>query len=102
LVHFERVATPRVECSGFAVVSSSLVPDDLLEAIRQFLPIKLPKPTGGRPRVPGHDALGGTVFVLRPGCQRLLLQSRAAGPADPVGGCALLERPVAGSGCTPE
>ncbi len=53
--------------------ASSLVPDDLWEAIEPLLPKELPKPTGGRPRVPNRAALAGIVFVLRTGCPWRLL-----------------------------
>src|SRR3712207_4048451 len=45
----------------------TLVPDDLWEAIEPFLPEELPKPKGGRPRVPDRAALAGIVFVLKTG-----------------------------------
>src|SRR5215207_3893441 len=48
--------------------ASSLVPDNLWEAIESLLPKASPKPNGGRPRVPDRAALGGIVFVLRTGC----------------------------------
>lgn len=52
---------------------STLVPDDLWEAIELRLPKEPPKPKGGRPRVPNRVALGGIVFVLRTGCPWRLL-----------------------------
>jgi transposase len=53
--------------------ASSLVPDNLWEAIESLLPKEPPKPNGGRPRVPDRAALGGIVFVLRTGCPWRLL-----------------------------
>src|SRR6187455_318278 len=53
--------------------ASSLVPDDLWEAIEPLLPKELSKPKGGRPRVPDRDALAGIIFVLRTGCPWRLL-----------------------------
>src|SRR5687767_2001795 len=53
--------------------ASSLVPDDLWEAIEPLLPKEPPKPTGGRPRVLPRAALAGIVFVLRTGCPWRLL-----------------------------
>ncbi|MBA2597522.1 MAG: IS5 family transposase [Chloroflexia bacterium] len=53
--------------------ASSLVPDDLWEAIEPLLPKEPPKPKGGRPRVLDRAALGGIVFVLRTGCPWRLL-----------------------------
>ena len=53
--------------------ASSLVPDDLWDAIEPLLPKEPPKPTGGRPRVPNRAALAGIVFVLRTGCPWRLL-----------------------------
>ena len=57
--------------------ASSLVPDDLWEAIEPLLPKEPPKPKGGRPRVPDRAALGGIVFVLRTGCPWRLLPEGA-------------------------
>jgi transposase len=55
--------------------ASSLVSDDLWEAIEPLLPKESPKPKGGRPRVLHRSPLGGIVFVLRTGGSwRLLLQ----------------------------
>jgi transposase len=48
--------------------TTSLVSDDLWEAIEPLLPKEPPKPEGGRPRVSDRAALGGIVFVLRTGC----------------------------------
>jgi len=46
------------------------------------LPKELPKPTGGRPRVPDRAALSGIVFVLRTGCPwRLLPKAPGCGSA---------------------
>jgi transposase len=53
--------------------ASSLVPDDLWEAIEPLLPKEPSKPRGGRPRVCDRAALGGIVFVLRTGCPWRLL-----------------------------
>jgi transposase len=53
--------------------TSSLVPDDLWEAIEPLLPKELPKPKGGRPRVAARAVLGGIIFVLRTGCPWRLL-----------------------------
>src|SRR5215217_8163975 len=60
--------------------ASSLVPDDLWEAIEPLLPKERPKPKGGRPRVPDRAALGGIIFVLRTGTPwRLLPQELGCG-----------------------
>jgi transposase len=53
--------------------ASSLVPDDLWEAIEQLLPNEQPKPKGGRPRIPDRAALAGIIFVLRTACPWRLL-----------------------------
>src|SRR3954466_1873229 len=63
--------------------ASSLVSDDLWEAIAPLLPNEPPKPKGGRPRVPDRAVLGGIVFVLRTGCPWRLLPQELAG----AGGC---------------
>src|ERR671916_258563 len=53
--------------------TSSLVSNDLWEAIEPLLPTEQPKPRGGRPRLPDRAALVGIVFVLRTGCPWRLL-----------------------------
>ena len=53
--------------------ASSLVPDDLWEAIEPLLPKEPPKPKGGRSRISDRAALAGIVFVLRTGCPWRLL-----------------------------
>src|SRR5215203_7401419 len=53
--------------------ATSLVLDDLWEAIGPLLPKEPPKPKGGRPRIPDRAALGGIIFVLRTGCSWRLL-----------------------------
>lgn len=53
--------------------ASSLVPDDLLEAIEPLLPKEPPKPKGSRPRSSDRAALGGIIVVLRTGCPWRLL-----------------------------
>jgi transposase len=55
--------------------ASTLVPDDLWEAIEPLLPKEPPKPKGGRPHVSHRAALGGIIFVLRTGCPWRLLPS---------------------------
>src|SRR5215208_580878 len=60
--------------------TTSLVSDDLWEAIEPLLPKEPPKPKGGRPRVSDRAALGGIVFVLRTGCPwRLVRDWQKAG-----------------------
>ena len=44
-----------------------LVSDDLWAAIAPLLPPELPKPKGGRPRLPDRAALTGILFVLKSG-----------------------------------
>src|SRR5215213_2093965 len=55
--------------------TTSLVCDDLWEAIEPLLPKEPPKPKGGRPRVSDRAALGGIVFVLRTGCPWRLVRN---------------------------
>jgi transposase len=43
------------------------VAEELWRLIRPLLPPEQPRPRGGRPRVPDHDALAGILFVLRTG-----------------------------------
>jgi transposase len=44
-----------------------LVTDEMWAAVEPLLPKEPAKPKGGRPRVPGRDALRGIAFVLRSG-----------------------------------
>jgi transposase len=48
-------------------MSKPLVSDALWESIKPLLPPELPKPQGGRPRVPDRAALTGILFVLKSG-----------------------------------
>ena len=45
----------------------SLLPETLWTEIEPLLPIELPKPNGGRPRISNRDALVGILFILRTG-----------------------------------
>jgi transposase len=45
------------------------VPEKLWARIEPLLPPELPKPLGGRPRVPDRVALAGILYRLRTGCQ---------------------------------
>jgi transposase len=47
--------------------ASTLVGEDLWQAIRPLLPPEPPKPKGGRPRVPDRAALAGIIYVLKSG-----------------------------------
>jgi transposase len=44
-----------------------LVPDELWMIIEPLLPPELPKPNGGRPRLPARAALAGIIYVLKSG-----------------------------------
>ena len=48
-------------------MAAALVPDTLWGLIEPLLPIPLPKPQGGRPRVSDRACLAGIIFVLRSG-----------------------------------
>ena len=48
-------------------MAKPLVPDDLWAAIAPLLPVELPKPKGGRPRLSDRAALTGILFVLKSG-----------------------------------
>lgn len=48
-------------------MSKPLVPDELWTIIEPLLPPELPKPRGGRPRVPDRACLTGIIFVLKTG-----------------------------------
>lgn len=45
------------------------LPDEVWERLNFVLPKPLPKPKGGRPRMPDRQALDAIVYVLRTGCQ---------------------------------
>jgi transposase len=49
-------------------MNAPLLSDDLWTIIQPLLPPELPKPKGGRPRVPDRQALTGILFVLKTGC----------------------------------
>jgi transposase len=53
-----------------------LVPDTLLGLIEPLLPKPLPKPQGGRPRLPDRACLTGIIFVLRSGIPWRMLPKR--------------------------
>lgn len=48
-------------------MSKPLVSDDLWAIVAPLLPPDLPKPKGGRPRVPDRACLTGILFVLKTG-----------------------------------
>src|ERR1700739_4320976 len=48
-------------------MAKPLVSDALWEVIAPLLPPELPKPKGGRPRIPDRAALTGILFVLKTG-----------------------------------
>ena len=48
-------------------MAAVLVPNALWGLIEPLIPIPLPKPQGGRPRVTDRACLGGIIFVLRSG-----------------------------------
>ena len=48
-------------------MAAGLVPDALWSLIEPLIPIPLPKPQGGRPRLVDRTCLAGIIFVLRSG-----------------------------------
>jgi transposase len=48
-------------------MAKEILPSELWERIAPLIPSELPKPDGGRPRVPNRDALRGILFVLKTG-----------------------------------
>jgi transposase len=57
-------------------MAAVLVPDTLLGLIEPLLPKPLPKPQGGRPRLPDRACLTGIIFVLRSGIPWRMLPKR--------------------------
>jgi transposase len=47
--------------------AAALLPDRLWESVEPLLPVPVPKPRGGRPRLSDRGCLTGIVFVLRSG-----------------------------------
>lgn len=45
------------------------LPDEVWERLSFVLPPAVPKPKGGRPRMPDRQAIDAIVYVLRTGCQ---------------------------------
>src|SRR6516165_9555977 len=52
------------------------VPNTLWSLIEPLLPIRLPKPQGGRPRLADRACLAGIIFVLRSGIPWRMLPKR--------------------------
>src|SRR5215472_13615159 len=52
------------------------VPETLWSLIEPLLPIRLPKPQGGRPRLADRACLAGIIFVLRSGIPWRMLPKR--------------------------
>jgi transposase len=52
---------------GPSSMTKELVPNELWMFIDPLLPPELPKPNGGRPRVPDRAALAGIIYVLKSG-----------------------------------
>ena len=48
-------------------MAKTLVSDELWQLIHPLLPPDVPKPKGGRPRVPDRAALEGILYVLKLG-----------------------------------
>ena len=48
-------------------MSSILVTDELWNEIAPLLPMEVPRPNGGRPRIPDRKCLMGILFVLKSG-----------------------------------
>ena len=54
-------------------MAAALVSDELWNEIEPLLPVHVPSPKGGKPRVPDRACLTGIVFVLRAGLPWRLL-----------------------------
>ena len=45
------------------------LPDEVWTCVKGAIPVQLPKPKGGRPRMDDRQALDAIFYVLRTGCQ---------------------------------
>jgi hypothetical protein len=61
---------------GTLDMAAALVPDTLWSLIEPLLPMPLPKPQGGRPRLTDRVCLAGIIFVLRTGIPWQMLPKR--------------------------
>ena len=48
-------------------MAAVLLPDSLWDLVEPLLPVPLPRPNAGRPRIPDRACLAGILFVLRSG-----------------------------------
>ena len=51
------------------VNGSYRIPDELWERIEPLLPLELPRPSGGRPRMDDRRAMEAIFYVFRTGCK---------------------------------
>jgi len=65
-------------------MAAALVPDTLWGLIEPLLPIRLPKPQGGRPRLTDRACLAGIIFVLRSLSARARRAPETTNPARPA------------------
>lgn len=57
------------------------IPDELWQLVERLLPVDVPKPYGGRPRVDDRLVLAGILYRLRTGCQwQAIPKQFASGP----------------------
>ena len=61
---------------GTLDMAAAIVPDTLWGLIEPLLPMPLPKPQGGRPRLTDRACLAGIIFVLRSGIPWRMLPKR--------------------------
>src|SRR5438094_6728492 len=61
------IKSSRANAPEDPTMAKPLLPDELWAVIAPLLPVRAPKPKGGRPPIADRDALTGILFVLKTG-----------------------------------